>query len=209
VNVKASQLLAEFSQKFTYKLIHISTDYIFNGKHYRPYTEDAIPEPQGVYATTKYEAEQSIQNICSDALILRTSWLYSEFGNNFCKKILKLASERDELRIIADQIGTPTYATDLAEAIITVIRNYPEFDKTEIFHFSNQGIASWYDFAKEIVSLANMECKVTPIRTEEYPLPAPRPFYSVMDKRKYTDTFHCEIPYWKDSLKECISLLTK
>jgi len=208
VNVTAVQNLVTLSNKFDFRLIHISTDYVFDGKHFRPYTEEDLPNPSGVYGSTKFEAEQKIAEISNNAVILRTSWLYSEFGNNFCKTILRMASERDELRIIADQIGTPTYATDLAEAILTVINNYPESGKTELFHYSNQGIASWYDFALEIVSIAKLNCKVTPIRTEEYPLPAPRPFYSVMDRRKFTDTFTTEIPHWKESLKTCISIIT-
>jgi dTDP-4-dehydrorhamnose reductase len=209
VNVTAVRNLATLANKFNYRLIHISTDYIFSGRHFRPYTEEDLPKPSGIYANTKFDAEQIIAELSNNAVILRTSWLYSEFGNNFCKTIIRLAKEKEELRIIADQIGTPTFATDLARAILMVINNYPESDKTELFHFSNQGIASWYDFAHEIISLAKLDCRVTPIRTEEYPLPAPRPFYSVMDKRKFIDTFNTEIPHWKESLKECISIITK
>ncbi len=208
LNVKAVELLAGFSKKYNFKIIHISTDYIFGCKNFRPYTEEAIPSPQSVYAATKYDAEKILTELSDNAVILRTSWLYSEYGNNFAKTILKLAKDRDELRIIADQIGTPTYAGDLASAILTVITNYPKTQKTEVYHFSNQGIASWYDFAVEIVSLSGLKCKITPIRTEEYPLPAKRPFYSVMDKRKYTRAFTAKIPHWKQSLKSCITNLT-
>jgi len=207
LNVHAVKLLARFSKKNNFKIIHISTDYIFGGKNFRPYTEEAIPEPESIYASTKYDAEKILAEFSNNAIILRTSWLYSEYGNNFVKTIIKLANEREELRIIADQIGTPTYAGDLASAIMTVINNYPKTQKTEVYHFSNQGIASWYDFAVEIVSLSRLDCNVKPIRTEEYPLPAIRPFYSVMDKRKFTDTFNIEIPHWKESLKTCISNL--
>lgn len=207
LNVHAVKLLAGFSKKFNFKIIHISTDYVFGGKHFRPYTEESIPEPESVYASTKYDAEKILAQISNNSIILRTSWLYSEFGNNFLKTIIKLASNRDELKIIADQIGTPTYAGDLASAIMTVITNYPKNKRTEVYHFSNQGIASWFDFAFEIVSQTKIDCKVLPIKTEEYPLPAKRPFYSVMDKSKFTDTFNVDIPYWKQSLKTCISNL--
>jgi len=208
LNFHAVKLLAEFSKKHNFKIIQVSTDYIFGGKNFRPYTEEAIPEPESVYASTKYDAEKILAELSDNAIILRTSWLYSEYGNNFLKTIIKLATDRNELKIIADQIGTPTYAGDLASAIMTVITNYPENNKTEVYHFSNQGIASWYDFAFEIISQTKLDCNVLPIKTEEYPLPAKRPFYSVMDKRKFTDTFGIAIPHWKQSLKTCILNLT-
>jgi dTDP-4-dehydrorhamnose reductase len=207
INVQAVEFLANMSVKHNFRIIHISTDYVFNGQHFRPYTEEDSPNPESMYATTKHEAEKRLMELCNTAFILRTSWLYSEYGNNFLKTILRLANEKDELRIITDQVGTPTYAGDLAKAIITVITNYPEPKKTEIYHYSNLGIASWYDFAVEIICLAGLDCKVIPIRTEEYPLPAKRPFYSVLDKRKFTDTFEINIPHWKQSLKTCITNL--
>lgn len=208
LNVKAVELLAKSSKKYNFKIIHISTDYVFGGKHFRPYTEEAIPEPESVYAATKYNAEKILTELSDDAIILRTSWLYSEYGNNFVKTILKLAKDRNELKIIADQIGTPTYAGDLASAVMTVIMNYPKNNKTEVYHYSNQGIASWYDFAFEIISQAKLKCNILPIKTEQYPLPAKRPFYSVMDKQKFTETFNVKIPHWKQSLKSCILNLT-
>ena len=202
INTIAVDNLAYFSKKHGFTLIQISTDYVFSGQHYRPYTEEDNTAGNGVYAKTKAEAEDIVFEKTLDGIVLRTSWLYSEFGNNFLKTILKLADDRDELRIIADQIGTPTYAGDLAEAALEIIhQNYKE---KAVFNFSNEGIASWYDFANEIVNLSGKKCEVTPISTEEYPLPAPRPFYSVMSKKKFTDTFKVKIPHWKDSLFLCL-----
>jgi dTDP-4-dehydrorhamnose reductase len=209
INVQAVEFLANMSVKHHFRIIHISTDYVFSGQHFRPYTEEEFPNPASVYATTKYEAEKRLMELSNTAIILRTSWLYSEYGNNFVKTILKLAKERNELRIITDQIGSPTYAGDLVTALMNIVTNYPKSNSTEIYHFSNQGIASWYDFAVEIICMAGLDCSVIPIRTEEYPLPAKRPFYSVLDKRKFSDTFETNIPHWKLGLKTCITNLNE
>lgn len=209
INTSAVENLARLSVKYNYTLIQISTDYVFDGKNHKPYTENYPTGPMGVYAVTKRDAEQIALNLAPSSIIMRTSWLYSEFGNNFVKTILRLACERDLLNIVADQIGTPTYASDLAHAILTVISKYDGVTPSGIYHFSNEGVASWYDFACEIVELAGLKCKVMPIPTEAYPLPAPRPYYSVLNKAKFSNAFHYEIPYWKTSLRECLIQLDR
>lgn len=207
INETAVVNLAQCADKFNFTLIHISTDYVFSGDHHRPYTEKDRPDPKSVYAHTKHAGEFAVINYCRQGIVLRTSWLYSEYGNNFVKTIRRLAGEKDELRIICDQVGTPTYAGDLARAILTVIgRKYRE---KGIFHFSNEGVASWYDLAVATVQLSNLECHIVPIPTEEYPLPAKRPYYSLMNKRKFRDTFGYEIPFWRDSLEKCIQNIEK
>lgn len=203
VNVTAVENIVEQSNLNNIILIHISTDYVFGGKNFRPYTEEDMPDPLSIYAITKRDAETHVIKNCNNGIILRTSWLYSEYGKNFLKTILALADKNSELRIIADQIGTPTYAGDLSRAILEIINQ--NFKTTSLFNFSNQGVASWYDFANGIVQVSGKDCLVTPISTEEYPLPAARPFYSVMDKRKFTTTFNYKIPHWTDSLQKCLA----
>lgn len=207
INETAVMNLAQCAEKFDFTLIHISTDYVFSGSHHRPYTENDRPDPKSVYSHTKHAGEFAVINYCSKGIVLRTSWLYSEYGNNFVKTIRRLASERDEIRIIYDQVGTPTYAGDLAMAILEIIRN--NYREKGIFHFSNEGVASWYDLAVATVQLSNLQCRVVPIRTEEYPLPARRPYYSLMSKQKFRDTFEYEIPHWRDSLEICIRNLAE
>jgi len=213
VNHLAVQQLAQIAVQQHAKLIHISTDYVFNGQQHRPYVETDVVAPQGVYGSTKLAGEQAVQNImANNALIIRTSWVYSEYGNNFVKTMLKLGGERDVLTVIYDQIGTPTYAHDLAEAIMSIVSSklfsQASFN-TQLVHYSNEGVCSWYDFAKAIFEGSNTQCKVSPIETKDYPTPAKRPAYSLLNKAKIKDAFGLSIPYWKDSLTTCLQNLQK
>lgn len=204
INNLAVQNMAKIAKKKNVKLIHISTDYVFDGNGHQPYKEDDLPNPQNVYGKTKLEGEQAMQMINPDkSIIIRTSWVYSSFGANFVKTMLRLGSERNELGIIADQIGTPTYARDLARTILDILPKL-ENKSVEVYHFSNEGVCSWYDFAKAIFESEKTPIKVSPIETIDYPTPATRPFYSLMNKRKIKETFELDIPYWKDSLKVCL-----
>ena len=211
INHLAVKQLAECAKQHNAKLIHISTDYVFDGKSYRPYSEDDTVAPQGVYGQTKLDGELSVQKILkNNAVIIRTSWVYSEYGNNFVKTMLKLGKERESLNVIFDQVGTPTYAKDLAIAIMEITGS-TEFNKndfdTQIMHFSNEGVCSWYDFSKAIFELSTISCDVSAIETKDYPTPAKRPHYSVLNKAKIKQTYRLTIPYWKDSLKQCLSAL--
>lgn len=186
-------------------LVQVSTDYVFDGTAHVPYTEEQPTCPDSVYGTTKLAGEQEAMKYCANTMIIRTAWLYSTFGNNFVKTMLRLGREKDSLGVIFDQIGTPTYARDLAVAIFAAIHKgiIPG-----IYHFSNEGVCSWYDFAQMIHHLADIKtCKLRPLHTEEYPTKAKRPHYSVLDKTKIKDIYGIEIPYWVDSLKECIDKL--
>ena len=209
LNVTAPGYLAKLSRKFGFLLIHISTDFIFGGEKTNPYTEEDNPKPQSVYAKTKFDGENEVLRNAKSAVIFRTSWLYSEFGNNFVKTIIRLASERDVLNVVDDQIGTPTYATDLAKTILNLLPELIKAEGIHIYHYSNEGRASWYEFAKEIIKLYHLKCKVNPIETKDYPLPAKRPSYSLMDKSKIKSTFGIKIPAWEQSLKKCLSVLGK
>jgi len=180
---------------------------VFDGKNYKPYTEDDITNPQSAYGRTKRKGEEAMLAVnpqCS--VIIRTSWVYSSFGNNFVKTMLRLGKEREKLGVIFDQVGTPTYARDLAQTILDILPKIKN-DNVEIYHFSNEGVLSWYDFAKEIMRMAKIECRVDPIETKEYPTPAPRPHYSLLNKAKIKQTFQLEIPYWKESLDACLRVL--
>ena len=186
-------------------MIQISTDYVFNGTNHRPYVETDATCPNSVYGTTKLEGEKAVMESCQRAMIIRTAWLYSTFGNNFVKTMIRLGKEKPELGVIFDQIGTPTYARDLAVAIFAAIT---QGIVPGIYHFSNEGVISWYDFTKAIHRLAGITtCKVRPLHTAEYPTPANRPHYSVLDKTKIKQTYGIEVPYWEDSLAECIRQL--
>ncbi len=196
--------LAKISGDLDIPIIHISTDFVFDGSKGSPYLETDKTTPLSVYGKTKLDGEQEIIKTASTFAIIRTSWLYSEFGNNFVKTIIKLGNEKSELRIIADQIGTPTYARDLAEVIIDMIPKIKKNTK-EVFNYSNDGAASWYDFAVKIIELTGVKCKVLPILTSEYPTPARRPKYSVMDKTKIKNYLNIKIPLWSDSLADCIN----
>lgn len=206
LNHLAPANLARVAAKHGAALIHVSTDYVFNGQHYIPYKEDDDTCPNSVYGTTKLAGEQAIQALCADAVIIRTAWLYSTFGNNFVKTMLRLGSERAELGVVFDQIGTPTYARDLARAIHHIIGNGVV---PGIYHYSNEGVCSWYDFTKAIFELGGITtCALKPLHTDEYPTPAARPHYSVLDKTKIKQTYGVEVPYWMDSLRECIKQLS-
>ncbi|WP_339660562.1 dTDP-4-dehydrorhamnose reductase [uncultured Polaribacter sp.] len=189
------------------KLIHISTDYVFDGTNYIPYSENQKTNPQSVYGNTKLAGEQALQKINpKNSIIIRTSWVYSSFGNNFVKTMLRLANERKELGVIVDQIGTPTYARDLAKVILEIIPKIKN-KNVEVYHFSNKGVSSWYDFAKAIFDIKEIKIKLNAIETSQYPTAAKRPFYSVLNKNKIENTFQIEIPNWRDSLKECLQKL--
>ncbi len=205
INKTGAENLAEACKAYNTKFIHISTDFVFKGDKAHPLVEGDIAEPISVYGLTKLEGEQDIARLMDEYFIIRTSWLYSEFGNNFVKTMLKLGAERDLLKIIADQVGTPTYGIDLAGCVLDIITSGST--AYGIYHYSNEGVTSWYDFAKGIFDLSATEVKVLPIRTDEYPTKATRPAYSVMDKSKIKTTFGIEIPYWRDSLAICIERL--
>lgn len=206
LNHLAPANLARVAAKHGAALIHVSTDYVFNGQHYIPYRENDITCPNSVYGTTKLAGEQAIQSLCPDTVIVRTAWLYSTFGNNFVKTMLRLGSERAELGVVFDQIGTPTYARDLARVILHII--YKGI-VPGIYHYSNEGVCSWYDFTKAIFELGGITtCALNPLHTDEYPTPAARPHYSVLDKTKIKQTYGVEVPYWMDSLRECIEQLS-
>lgn len=187
------------------QMVHVSTDYVFDGTAHVPYREDAPTCPATAYGRTKLAGEEAVKQECLESAIIRTAWLYSTFGNNFVKTMLRLGREKESLGVIFDQIGTPTYARDLAAAIFAVLE---QGIVPGIYHFSNEGVISWYDFTKAIHRIAGIAgCKVRPLHTEEYPAPAARPHYSVLDKTKIKETYHIEIPYWEDSLEECIQKL--
>ena len=188
------------------KVIHVSTDYVFAGDEHVPCRETDPVAPRTAYGRTKYEGEKRLLAACPEAVILRTAWLYSSFGNNFVKTMIKLGHEKEQLGVVFDQIGTPTYAADLAWAIFTVIES-PVWHPG-IYHFTNEGVCSWYDFTIAIHELAGIEqCKVRPILSEEYPYKTPRPHYSVLDKSKFKKTFGVEIPHWMDGLRRCMRVL--
>lgn len=198
-------------------VIHVSTDYVFDGTFYRPLTPDDKTNPISVYGKTKLEGEQKLlANAKGNAIIIRTAWLYSIYGNNFLKTMQRLGKERAELNVVADQVGTPTLANDLASAIVTILsklqtnQNQVHDNSTfikEVYHFSNEGVCSWYDFAKAIMKLSNLPCKVNPISSESYPTKARRPYYSVLDKSKIKNDFGVEVPHWLDSLEKIIKYI--
>ena len=205
LNHQAPANLARVAAKHDAALIHVSTDYVFNGQHYKPYCEDDETCPNSVYGATKLAGEEAITAICPNSVIIRTAWLYSTFGNNFVKTMLRLGAERAELGVVFDQVGTPTYARDLARAIQCLI--YKGI-VPGLYHYSNEGVCSWYDFTKMIFALGGITtCALKPLHTEEYPTPAARPHYSVLDKTKIKQTYDIEVPYWVDSLRECIEQL--
>jgi len=210
INVTGVEILAETAAKYHCLLIHISTDYVFDGKSYMPMVEDDITEPESFYGETKLLGEKAVQVCTQNYLIIRTSWLYSQFGNNFVKTMLKLGRERSELGVIFDQVGTPTFAPDLADAVMQIIDNTNNGVCVQIpgiYHYSNEGVTSWYDFALEIMRLANLDCKIIPIETKDYPTAAKRPHYSILNKSKIKSVYKIEIPHWKYSLETCIKEL--
>lgn len=212
LNAEAPKILAEAMKEVNGLLVQISTDYVFGGDPYNtPCREEQKGTPTGVYGQTKLEGEQNIEAVGCDYVIIRTAWLYSEFGRNFVKTMLNLTATRPKLNVVFDQAGTPTYAYDLAEAIKTVLADYekecPEagYGKAGIYHFSNEGVCSWYDFTKKIAELAgHTACDIRPCHSNEFPSPVKRPAYSVLDKTKVKETFGINIPYWTDSLRKCM-----
>ena len=205
LNADAVGYLAKAAEACGAEFIQISTDYVFDGTAHVPYRESASTCPNSVYGHTKLAGEQNALTLCSRSMVIRTAWLYSTFGNNFVKTMIRFGRERDSLGVIFDQVGTPTYARDLARAIFVAIR---QGVVPGVYHFSNEGVCSWYDFTKAIHRLAGItDCKVKPLHSEEYPTLAKRPHYSVLDKTKIKETYHIEIPYWMDSLESCIAEL--
>jgi len=207
LNAVAPAYLAAAVEKRNGWIIQISTDYVFNGTKHTPYQEDDTTCPDSIYGSTKLAGEHNVQEHCQRAMIIRTAWLYSTFGNNFVKTMIRLGHEKEELGVIFDQIGTPTYARDLAKAIMAAVNQGVQ---PGIFHFSNEGVTSWFDFTKAIHRMAGItQCRVKPLHTSEYPTPASRPAYSVLDKTKIKNTFNIDIPWWEDSLADCIQQLLK
>ena len=203
INNKAVENLAIAARENDATLIHISTDYVFKGDRCTPCREDWETDPLGVYGITKLAGEKSIERTGCRHIIIRTAWLYSPFGKNFVKTMQKLTAEKDSLKVVFDQVGTPTYAGDLADAITRIIET-GQLGKQGIYHFSNEGVCSWYDFAREICELSGNTCNIQPCHSDEFPSKVKRPHFSVLDKTKIKDTFGIEVPYWKDSLKKCI-----
>ena len=220
LNAKAVENLAVAMKEVDGLLVHISTDYVFGSKYNTPIPEDAVPAPESVYGQSKWHGEEAIRRVGCRSVIIRTAWLYSEFGKNFVKTMLRLTAEKPSLKVVFDQVGTPTYAGDLAEAIVHVIASTPsvipstpsvipsEASVSQTYHFSNEGVCSWYDFAKTIAEYAgHTACDIQPCHSDEFPSPVRRPAYSVLDKTKIKETFGLRIPYWTDSLKKCLKNL--
>ena len=211
VNAEGTRILAAACKTFNTRFIHISTDYVFNGQSPAPYTEDAPTDPVNLYGASKLKGEQLCLQHNPEAIIIRTAWVYSSFGKNFVKTMMKLMHDRTAINVVSDQVGAPTYAADLAGCMMQIITNcqlsianwFPG-----IYHYSNQGRISWYEFAVAIKELTGSACTVNPIPSEQYPTPAKRPAFSLLDTNKIQKTFHCTIPEWKVSLKECIRLLS-
>ena len=206
VNAKGIFNLVKAMENVNGKIIHISTDYVFDGTKTLPYDEEDTVSPIGVYGNTKREGELAVINSSLEGIVIRTSWLYSAYGNNFVKTMMRLGSEKEKLNVIFDQIGTPTYACDLANSCLEILSNEQNrIDKAgKVYHFSNEGVASWYDFATAVMKINKLDCKVFPIETKDYPTLAQRPHYSVLNKTKIKKDFNITIPYWRDSLEKCI-----
>lgn len=207
VNVKGVLNLVNALKKINGKLIHISTDYVFDGNHSQPYKESDSVSPIGVYGETKRAGELAVLNSSIDAIVIRTSWLYSYYGNNFVKTMLRLGNEKESINVVFDQIGTPTYAKDLAKTCLNILSNAGSTNiskKGSLYHFSNEGVSSWYDFATAIMEISNIDCKVVPIETKDYPTQAIRPLYSVLDNYKIKSDFKVTIHNWRDSLANCL-----
>lgn len=205
VNCKAAGVLASAAAQADALLVHISTDYVFAGDSCRPYTEADATSPLGVYGRTKLAGEKAIEASGCRYLIIRTSWLYSNYGKNFYKTMVDLTASRPVVKVVSDQTGTPTWASDLAEAIVTILDGNMSFE-SGVYHYSNEGVCSWYDFAKEICAGVGHLCDVMPCRSEDYPSPVRRPHFSVLDKTRFKETFGIEIPHWRESLLNCIAL---
>ena len=206
VNAMGAKNLATACKKHATRLFQISTDYVYHNHQNTPFKEQDATSPKSVYGRTKLEGEKLALGNHTETLILRTSWVYSSFGNNFVKTMIRLGNDRDQLGIIFDQIGSPTYARDLAKAMLDIINQNPK-EFTGIYHYSNEGVCSWFDFATAIFELEKIDCQVNPIETKDYPTPAQRPHFSLLNKGKIKATFGLEIPYWRESLKACLELL--
>lgn len=206
INEKAVGILGEVAAQYGTKMVHVSTDYVFDGTSYLPYTEDRPVCPATVYGKSKLAGELLLMDVCPAAVIVRTSWLYSSFGNNFVKTMIKLGRERDTLNVIFDQVGTPTYAADLADALLQIV----SADKfiPGVYHYSNEGVCSWYDFTIAIHQIAGIDCRVLPIESKDYPAKTPRPHYSVLNKKKIKSNYNIQIPHWEDGLRRCMAILT-
>lgn len=210
LNRGAAENLARAAEANGATLIHVSTDYVFDGTGHRPYTEDMATSPLGAYGRTKLAGEEAVKASGCRYLILRTAWLYSEYGNNFLKTMLRLTSERETLRVVFDQVGTPTYAGDLALAIFSLIEAGRYAGNEGVYHFTDEGVCSWYDFAVEIAAAAGHDiCRIIPCHTSEYPTKATRPAYSVLDKTRFKETFQMDIPHWREALIYCMKRLTE
>lgn len=210
LNFEAALYLADACNQRNIQLVHISTDYVFDGKHYRPYKEEDETAGQGIYGSSKVRGEGAVLGSNPAAIILRTSWLYSEFGVNFVKRMKELMQERPSLNVVFDQVGTPTYAVDLATVILDILVqrfSTPDQSFGGVYHYSNEGVTSWYDFAVAIKEITGSTCEILPITSAEYPTPAERPPYSVLNKQKIKSTFGLSIPYWRDSLQKCLQQL--
>lgn len=207
VNADAVKNIALAADQNGAKIIHISTDYVFDGRTYRPYKESDKVNPMSQYGTTKRLGETALLALSPEAIIIRTAWLYSPYGRNFVKTMLKLGREQKSLRVVSDQIGTPTYALDLADAIYVILTSQQWVPG--IYHFTDEGVCSWYDFAKAIHRLGEVKCDVLPIPSDDYPTPATRPFYSVLDKQRIKSTYNVKIPHWEESLARCIKRISE
>ena len=207
VNSEGVLSLANALKKVDGKLIHISTDYVFDGNHSQSYKESDPVSPVGVYGKTKRAGELAVLNSSIDAIVIRTSWLYSMYGNNFVKTMLRIGNNKKSIQVVSDQLGTPTYAKDLAKTCLDILSDAGSTNiskKGSLYHYSNEGVTSWYDFATAIMEISNIDCKVIPIETKDYPTEARRPMYSVLDKSKIKSDFKVTIPHWRDSLTNCI-----
>jgi len=210
INSIAPGILANVAKRISAKMIHISTDYVFDGQAYLPLVETDEVNPIGVYGKSKLAGEQNCVKENQHSIIIRTSWLYSSFGNNFVKTMLRLGKERESLKVVFDQVGSPTYAADLAKAILDIVKLSEEDQENfvpGIYHYSNEGAISWFDFSKAIFEITGLKCYVSPVLSEEFPTPAHRPNYSVLNKSKIKNIFKLQIPYWRDSLKICLDKL--
>jgi len=209
INIEGIKNLAKFSKKHNFFIVHISTDYVFDGTNHLPYKETDKVNPVSVYGKSKLQGEKELFNYADKAIIIRTSWIYSEFSKNFLKKILNLSDNKNEINVICDQIGTPTYAYDLAKVISEILSkiDIKNYNKKEIYHFSNEGVASWYDFAYEIIKISDKSCQIKPIKAKDYKTLAKRPYYSILDKEKLKSDFSIDIRHWKEGLIECLQRL--
>lgn len=207
VNCEAVEYISELCFQYNTRLIHVSTDYVYDGLKNTPYKETDDANPVDHYAKSKYQGEQAILKQLNNAIIIRTSWLYSTHGHNFLKTMLRFGKERNQLNVVYDQVGTPTFALDLAYAILDMIPQLKEQKNSEIYHFSNEGAVSWFDFAKAIMEMAKLSCRINPIESHQYPTPVKRPHYSVLSKDKIKTDFNVRVPYWKDSLAKALEII--